>query len=355
LEPKLTREVSHYFLPTAVCVLHEFCPVENYRLRIPYLSRPDWDVPTDIEKLHKVNFYSDADDLLEFAKPSTINYPVDEKLINERIAWGLDLWNADSLFLENISYKNQHPVFHVTTCDYFAAATSMFILENETVKAVIKKRYTNCPVRQKYYLRTEGLDNNTFKPITLGCLVVFALKFADGYRILIQKRSAKNATSNMVTSICPTFGLSPFIGRAPQNASLLYYNFLREYLEELHYVKEASKLKKESEIFGGPKSYYDYLYDLEPARQLRESSQFNLYYIGFGFNLTNGAPNLGLLAKVDDTALSQDIFDSIFINWEVDNIREIKVNAGDLENLFKSDLMDPASSYFLERALRYLE
>jgi hypothetical protein len=244
-------------------------------------------------------------------------------------------------------------VFHVKACPYFAAATNMFRLEDESVKAVRKNRFDNCPIRKKHYLRTGGIENNLYMPITIGCLVVFALRFNEGYRILIQTRSSKTATSNRVKSVSPTFGLSPFIGQPPERLGLLYYNFLREYLEELHYIREVRELDNEELSPRIANSYYAFI--MEKAKMLVNCPDFNLYYIGFGFNLTNGNPNIGLLAKLDDTATSKVILDSIFCNWEVTGISDVSVHSGELGRLFSDGELDPASSFFLSKALRYLQ
>lgn len=332
-----------------------FCQIGSYGDYVPYLSKNDWDVPNALQELHRVDIQSDT--LLRFTNPPDRSFHINNRLINRRKEWGHDLWNAGTLYLEHISSENGLPVFHVTTCQYYASATSMFLLENETVSAVRRNRFDKCKIRQKYYLQTKNIEKNLFKPITIGCLVVFALKLEEGYRILIQVRSKKTATANMVHSVCPVFGLSPFIGRAPQQKGLLYYNFLREYLEELHFVSEVRGvrgLKKEHLILGSAQSYNEYIYGHEKARQLIECDQFDLYYIGFGFNLANGNPNIGLLAKIDDISLSKRILDSKFVNWEVHDINDVKVNSDKLENLFSNRELDPASSFFLSKALRYL-
>jgi hypothetical protein len=167
-----------------------------------------------------------------------------------------------------------------------------------------------------------------------------------------------------VTSVVPAFGLSPFVGEnAPKDRGLLYYNFLREYLEELHCLKDAReverKLKEEHLSTGLAENYHRWLYSQEHARQLIECAErgdFTLYYIGFGFNLTNGNPNIGLLAKLDDPSISQHIKDSIFENWEIatGGIQFVDPRSERLGELFSRGQLDPASSFFLSRAHRYL-
>ena len=167
-----------------------------------------------------------------------------------------------------------------------------------------------------------------------------------------------------MTSVAPAFGLSPFVGEdAPEDRGLLYYNFLREYLEELHCMKEARevqrKLKEEHLSNGLAENYHKWLYNQEHARKLIECAEredFTLYYIGFGFNLTNGNPNIGLLAKLDDPSVSRYVKDSIFGNWEIKTrgIRFVDPRTEVLGELFSKDQLDPASSFFLSRALRYL-
>ena len=203
-------------------------------------------------------------------------------------------------------------------------------------------------------MTTNGIENNILTPITIGCLVVFALKPDSDYEIILQTRSEKNVTANAVTSVAPICGLSPFIGDSRGNRGLLYYNFVREYLEELHCIRETRELERQDLTRRSPEAYYEWLYDIEPAKKLMGCEYFDLHYIGFGFNLANGGPNIGLVAKLDDSAMSQEIKRSIFFNWEVDAVDFVGVKSGKLGRLFSTRQLDPASSFFISRALKYL-
>ncbi|MFX0141727.1 MAG: hypothetical protein ACFFDN_49270, partial [Candidatus Hodarchaeota archaeon] len=217
----------------------------------------------------------------------------------------------------------------------------MISLENETIKSIKRDSFDKCKIRKKYFSTINGIENNIFIPMTIGCLVVFALKSNDGYEIILQERSQKNLTSNAVTSIAPTFGLSPFIGKPAKYKGLLYYNFLREYLEELHCIRETTDLIKEQSTCRSSEAFYELLYNIEQAKRLIECADFNLYYIGFGFNLTNGNSNIGLLAKLDDLSISQYIKRSIFTNWELDSVQFVNSKSKEFGMFFSKKLLDP--------------
>ncbi len=329
-----------------------FCEIGPYRERVPYLSKSKWDPPVEVSALHKIKCHQDH--ILRHSQGIHSGFKIDERAIKRRKKFGQKIWNADTLYLEHISYENDMPIFHVKTCEYYASASSMINLEDETIKAVSKNSFKKCNLRQRYYLTTKGIEDNLFVPITIGCLVVFALRTVDGYEIILQTRSDENLTSNAVTSVVPTFGLSPFVGLPPSDKGLLYYNFLREYLEELHCVKETTELIREHSTSRAAEAYYEWLYNSEQAKKLLKCEDFNLYYIGFGFNLTNGNPNIGLLAKLDDISVSQEIKKAFYRNWEVDSLQYVNLDSEDLSNLFSTKRLDPASSFFISKAIKYI-
>ena len=184
-------------------------------------------------------------------------------------------------------------------------------------------------------------------------MIVFALKTDDGYDIILQVRSDKNATANSVTSIAPNFGLSPFLERPPDYSGLLHYNFLKEYLEEFFDRKEFVREFHDALSPETQKRHYDLIYNSPEVEPLL-GDDFNLYYLGFGFNLINGFPNIGLLAKLDNTDSAKFIKDCLEPNWEVATGFTF-VNCKDsarLKEVFGR--IEPAGGFFLASALNHL-
>jgi hypothetical protein len=193
-------------------------------------------------------------------------------------------------------------------------------------------------------------------------MVVFALKAEDGYDIILQVRSDKTSTANRVTSIAPTFGLSPFLGDPPENRGLLFYNFLKEYLEEFFNRKELVRPFRSFHSRGTHKRYYDSIYGSSEVQPLLGDG-FNLYYLGFGFNLINGFPNIGLLALLDSEDDSRFIKEQIDPNWEIASDSELDdrelplsfINSKDPDGLKEVfSRIEPAGAFFLASALGYL-
>lgn len=335
--------------------------------RIPFLSRSEWNAPEkpgkSLSELPRIQV--DWDTILLYDKKSRTDFEIDHDLINDRELIGQSIWDAPTLYLDSVSGSVGEGTIRlgVKICRYYANATRMIKLENETIEGVRLDLFDNCPIRERYFLRVGDIEDNLYKPMTLGCMVVFALKAEDGYDIILQVRSNKNATANSVVSIAPTYGLSPFLEDPPEYKGLLFYNFLKEYLEEFFNRKELVRPFHSFHSRGTHKRYYDSIYG-SPEVQPLLGDNFNLYYLGFGFNLINGFPNIGLLAKLDSENDSRFIKEKIDPNWEIAsnselNNRERGINfinsskdADRLKELFLR--IEPAGAFFLASALGYL-
>ncbi|MFW9804930.1 MAG: hypothetical protein ACFFFC_19910, partial [Candidatus Thorarchaeota archaeon] len=334
--------------------------------RIPFLSRPEWNAPQKpsktLSELPRIQV--EWDTLLLYDKKTRTDFEIDQDLIIDRELIGQSIWDAPTLYLDSVSGSVDEGTlrFSVKICRYYANATRMIELENETIEGVRLDLFDSCPIRKQYFLKIGNIEDNLYMPMTLGCMVVFALKAERGYDIILQVRSSKNATANSVISIAPTYGLSPFLGDPQDYKGLLFYNFLKEYLEEFLNRKE---LVRPFHSFHSPrthKRYYDSIY-ASPEVQPLLGDDFNLYYLGFGFNLINGFPNLGLLAKLDSEDDARFIRDQIHPNWEIARDSELNdrerpinfINSKDSDKLREAfERIEPAGAFFLSSALGYL-
>jgi hypothetical protein len=335
---------------------------ESSNLEIPFLSQPDWDAPDEL--LDELKIHESRDSILFDNSKGELSteYRIDYDLIDERELIGQRIWDAPTMYLDNITGSAQDGGIKIAVkaCRYFESATRMIELENETINGVKFGKYDGCPLRKEFFLKVSGIKHNLYRPMTLGCMVVFALKAKSGYDIIYQTRSTENATANSVVAIAPTFGLSPFLGKPPKNKGLLFYNFLKEYLEEFFNQRE---LIQPFDLRTPYDRYYESLYSRPEVRPLL-SDHFNLYYLGFGFNLINGYPNIGLLAKLDSRDDSDFIKKHVDPNWEIAKHAEIHshgllplgwVNSKKLNELEKLFLqIEPAGGFFLSSALKYL-
>jgi hypothetical protein len=308
----------------------------------------------------------ERDTVLKYHKSSEESFFTDNSLIKRQQGLGHRLWNAPSLFLDSISFENGQVLLHVKSCCYYAVATNLIRLQDETAHAVKQWSFEQCNLRKKYYLELENAHENLLRPMPIGCLVVFAMKTVDGYEIIMQTRSEHNIISNNVPSVVPDFGLKPFVGlpdHTPERRSLLYYNFIKEYLEELH---DMNDLINEFKLNKPVEQFYEWLYNQTAAKKLWDNDNFHLYYLGFGFNLMSGIPNIGLLAKLDSESDALTIKNSIMTNWEIAKPNPINkykptiwyLNAttqiSKIEQLFIEKQLHPNVSFFLSKALKHL-
>jgi hypothetical protein len=327
--------------------------------QVPFLTKPAWDAPEILRDTLQIT--PDQDSILQYDQTLGSEFDINYDLISQRKSLGQRVWDATTIYLDHISgsVKYGNIVFHARPCRYYASLTKMIELENETVFSVKSNDYLNCILRKQYYSNLLNIESNLLKPLTIGCSVVLAIRTNFGYEIALQTRSEENVTDNNVTTTVPSYGLSPFIGEIPQQRGLLFYNFLREYLEELHNLRE---LDQPPDSNASSDTSHDSVYN-HPEASPFLSSNFALYYIGFGFILSNGYPTIGLLARLDDIEAGMHIKSIIEPNWEIASGLGTDSGAASIEfvsidnNARMRELypqFSPSAVYFINAAVKHL-
>jgi hypothetical protein len=363
-----TRYLSKWLINFHDYVSKEFgvfniLPVVDFygiKAQIPFLTKPSWNSPERLDDLQQI--IPEKDTIVQYDQTFISEYDIDYDLINQRKLIGQRVWDAPTVYLDYISgsAKDKNIVFHAKTCRYYASLTKMLKLENETMRSVKNNDFINCEIRRKHYTILKNIESNLYKPLTLGCNVVFVIKTESDYEVIIQTRSGENVTDNNVTTTVPSFGLGPFVGERPEKQGLLFYNFLQEYLEELHNVKDLDQPFKTKGSFDG---YYDSIYS-HPETISLLNTNFGLFYLGFGFILSNGYPAIGLLAKLDDIEEGKRLKRKIKPNWEIAERATIDQGPNPLEfvSIHDGDRMKqlypqlgPIAVYFLDIARKCLQ
>jgi hypothetical protein len=108
--------------------------------RIPFLSRPEWNAPEKPSKglgeLPRIQV--DWNTILFYDKKSRTDFEIDYDLIYDRELIGQSIWDAPTLYLDSVSGSivEGNIKFGVRVCRYYANATSMIRLENETIEGI---------------------------------------------------------------------------------------------------------------------------------------------------------------------------------------------------------------------------
>ena len=136
---------------------------------------------------------------------------------------------------------------------------------------------------------------------------------------------------------------------------VLFYNFIKEYLEELFNYDELNHIANVQRVY--PKWFYE----LPEAKDLLSSKSFSLECLGLGFNSLNGVTIVAMLARIDDTRLSNLIKEKINANWEVakrttesPSIEFVDYKSPKLETWLLEMKYSTASAFSISRAIERL-
>jgi hypothetical protein len=296
--------VRYYSARNALNDLYD-CRIGSFEIKIPVLTKLAW---TRLE----CDLFTDGD-LLHFAESLDPGFPVNEKLIQRRKTLGQRLFNERTVYLDRIEDEPENIKLHIKSCDYFQMFTLLASLEEETFQGIKKGSISFTPIRDRMVGNLETALKVLGKPSSLGCQVAVAIKMGDSYELLIHTRSHSTITYGGARALIPVFGMSPITGRQSQK-NLIFFNFIKEYCEELFNYEELITLMNSRRM----NPYW--FYDLQEAREILElhaAKKFRLEYLGFGFDALNGSSILAILAVIEDEEYSLRIKQRIMANWEV--------------------------------------
>lgn len=249
-------------------------------------------------------------------------FRIDEKVLDTRRELGAVLFRSwrKSMYLDSIDIGGGEPEFLVRPCEYFEIATALINLEEETFKAVLRKRLrtggriAKTPFRDTH-LRTLPLEGHRQPhPLSIGSNTVLAIKTGEDYQIAIQTRAETVITSPNAKAVIPNFGFEPNVfGAVKSSYGIVYYNFIREYLEELFDYEEIIGRSKWAQ---NP----DWFLRLPEAKTLLKAisnGRLSLVYLGAGIECLSGTTTMALLAVVDDPEVISELSQQLSPNYEV--------------------------------------
>jgi hypothetical protein len=257
-------------------------------------------------------------------EPERLNpFSVDQALLDKRRKMGAILFQSwrKSMYLDSISFEPRpEMVVIVRPCEYFEIATALIGLEEETYRSVHRdtRRYrlgrTKNPLRDEHRRNLPVQGGRQLRPLSVGSNTVLAIKAGCDYQIAIQTRAETVITSPNTKAVIPNYGFEPnmFAGRK-SSYGVVYYNFIREYLEELFDYDEIIGRSKWAQ---NP----DWLLRLPEARTLLHAirtGRFTLVYLGAGIECLSGTTTLALLAIIEDQSVIDELMQRLSPNYEV--------------------------------------
>jgi len=281
------------------------CRIGKLEIKIPFLTKKKWNE-------YKNNLL-DGEDFLNYSETLNQDFPVDKKLIRKRTLLKQRLFNEPTLYLDRLDENEKSIELHIKKCSYFQMFTLLASLEEETFKAIRSNTFSNTPIRDTTCANTITAQQIHARPSSIGCQVAIALRVKTGYEIIIQTRSHSTITYGGAKALIPVFGLSPIVGESAYS-NILFYNFIKEYCEELFDYEELITLMTTNRV--DPYWFYN-LPEAQEIFGLIERKLLALEYLGFGFDALNGSSTIALLAVIDDVEYSKNIKKKISTNWEV--------------------------------------
>lgn len=362
---KIDKWVENYYKQNGNDYIFFDCKIGTFEKKIPFITKEEW---TSNEKICLQN-----NNLLNYAETNDQGFITNERILKKRRELGQRIFNDPTLYLDRIETSGNSIKLHVKDCDYYNVATSLISLEEETYRAIRKKTSQNLPIRDKYLPNISEIEKLLIKPFSMGCSVALALKTESSYELIIHTRSHSTICAGGLKTVIPNFGLVPIFGGIKKlalkketrdkltsgpNHNLIYYNFIKEYLEELFDYEDLIK------SIDSNKANPFWFYDLPEARfvsELINKNKFICEFLGFGFEAVNGTAMITLLGIINDEQSCSELKNSLKLNWEVSRrkgmieIDFVDIDAPELEILLKNSAFTASGAFAISRAIKVLK
>lgn len=327
------------------------CKIGNYEIRIPFLSKPEWQPSTPLTGQARAGF-------LEFSNTDS-NFPVDKRLLKQRERMGQRLFNAPTAYVDRVEIRDGMPRIHLMPCRYFEVATSMIKLEEETFKVAAGRPFAKTPMRDQYLSSATAAGEILYRPRSLGCAFVLAVKASQSYEILIHTRSHETVTFGGAKAVTPNFGFEPLsyaIDSSGQGMpDLLIQNFVKEYLEELFNYEDLIS------VVASRRADPLWFLELPEAQEMLTwiaDSRFEIEVLGLGFDALNGNAVMAAMGVLDDEVAAASLRKRLALNWEIGEGTSgvpdgafVDFRSGDLERWLRQNRYHTGAAFALSKAV----
>lgn len=283
---------------------------------VPVLSRPEWQYTAEQDPR--------SEQRVTIRPAALAPFPINRRALRRHRLMGGRLYDAwpESLYLDEVGEEDSRLKLFVRPCNYSQIASALLSLQHETARAarrsnqVLGRFFVRTPLRDRYLPDVPAVGVQRDVPFSIGSTTLLAVKDeVHGYSIAIQTRSPSVITAPNLKAVIPNFGLEANrLGGNQSKYSVVFFNFMKEYLEELfdyeELIGDISQHRLEP----------DWFEDLPEAETLLAAlgrGRFSLEFLGLGIDCLSGTAVLGLLAVADDPTLVEELRTSLTVNWEV--------------------------------------
>jgi hypothetical protein len=284
-------------------------------------------------------------------------FEVDPAAVRRRLRAGADLWDGTILYAADFSPDPLGgSVVTAGACNYYAYVTVADRIQGALLN----------PSKPSHQALLEGhlsnflgaVSSEALKPVGVAASTTCVFETGDGPRLLLTKRSEEVINALGTYCVIPTFGLeSPTIDGVRSEFGTLFYNFAKEFLEEVYGQKELIQVANSESL--DP----DAIFESKKARSLLTqftSGTAELRVLGVGLEPTDGTLTLALLAHFQSKDFYREVLRRAHAGWEVKRvpgerpITFLAPESGQLAGACTIETMSATSLFSVDRALRHL-
>lgn len=330
-------------VPTSPHVYHP--TFVNGHEPIPMVFDREWTVAG------RVNPFDES--FIELTDERLQRFPVDDFAISRRTDSGARIWDGRILYLTRVGERDGQPYLGAGVCNYYSYVTVAEQIQNAFRKP---RAHASKRILRTWMSSTDGQREMRYAPICLAASTVCLFETPDGPRVLLSTRSDEVVNALDSTCVLPTFGMEPHVADGvPSKYGLLFYNFAKEFMEEVYGVKE---LETEAD---SPALNRDKIFDSALADELVEqftTGEATLDVTGMGIEATDGTITYALLARFSSHDFYERVRGYVQPNFESKrrpdsphSIHFLRLDDNALVGLSKMGEMSATSMFAVDLAL----
>lgn len=281
-------------------------------------------------------------------------FPVSKRILRWYRRGGARLFDGEFMWVKSAHLEGRRLVgLDVGRVNFYSYATLCFRLQRE-----ISSRW-HAPKLHDRYLATFNMAlASDLRPQAVGCMVATLLQGDDGLYVAVARRSTEVVNGPGTRSLLPVFGMEcNAIGGRATEYGLTFYNFVREFCEELFDLEELVHMMANRRV--DP----DWIFQLPSASAvLHEATarRLRLRRTGFGVNPNDGILNCALVAHFTSKRFFRWLRSECRLNWESASesgssapMEFVRLDDPCLDAWVDRLEIDPSSVFALDMARKY--
>ena len=268
--------------------------------RIPVLAN-DLVIPRALDPYKDDLFY------LEDRKS---NFPVRERLVRRSSKAGATVFDGEILYVDRVEIEEGTiKKVALRRCNYFAYASLSLQLQK-----ALRTRGRRSMQHKRHLTTFNTAISRPLQPQALGCGVVTLFEENGELFVALAHRSPEVLNVSNIKGILPTFGAeSNIVGSERSRYSLLFYNYLKEFIEEFFDLEELVEMVK------ARRGHPDWILQLPAAKTIArevKNGRLTMEYLGVAINPIDGAFLCATLAWFRPGSFYHALKRDLRVNWE---------------------------------------